>query len=187
MEYLLEHDLPFTLSYYRDNECSTHLHNLQFGEEQMIVAMRRAFDVIEQHLPKRCLIRSLIDRANMTTTHQHTCGVGHSYLVINQHGGIAKCHVDITQTITTVDADDPLQVIRDDHQGVQGVAVEDKEGCRTCQWRYWCTGGCPLLTYRITGRSDIKSPNCNIYKALFPETLRLEAMRLLKYTSPMIF
>jgi uncharacterized protein len=66
------------------------------------------------------------------------------------------------------------------------VAVEEKEGCRTCDWRYWCTGGCPLLTYRATGRSDIKSPNCNIYKALFPEALRLEALRLLKYETPII-
>jgi uncharacterized protein len=41
-----------------------------------------------------------------------------------------------------------------------------------------------LLTHRITGRYDIKSPNCAIYKALFPEALRLEALRLLKYESP---
>lgn len=115
----------------------------------------------------------------MTRMHRYTCNVEHSYLVIDQHGGIAKCHADIKQTTTTIDADDPLQVIRDDRQGVLGFAVEDKEGCRMCQWRYWCSGGCPLLTYRITGRSDIKSPNCNIYKTLFPEALRLEALRLL--------
>jgi hypothetical protein len=38
-----------------------------------------------------------------------------------------------------------------------------------------------LTTYRATGRYDVKSPNCNIYKALFPEALRLEGLRLLKY------
>ncbi len=31
------------------------------------------------------------------------------------------------------------------------------------------------------GDNDVKSPNCNIYKALFPEALRLEGLRLLKY------
>jgi len=45
----------------------------------------------------------------------------------------------------------------------------------------WCAGGCPLATYRATGRYDVKSPNCNIYRALFPEALRLEGLRLLKY------
>ena len=42
----------------------------------------------------------------------------------------------------------------------------------------------PLLTYRATGRFDVKSPNCNIYKALFPGVLHLEALRLLRYEEP---
>jgi uncharacterized protein len=59
--------------------------------------------------------------------------------------------------------------------------VIEKEGCKTCEWKNWCAGGCPLATHRATGRYDVKSPNCNIYKALFPEALRLEGLRLLKY------
>lgn len=187
MRYVLEHDMPFTLSYYRDNECSMHLSNLRFEEEQMIAAMQAVFAVIEQQLPRRSLLGCLIDRADMRAMHHHTCSVGHSYLVIDQHGGVAKCQADIKRLITTIDADDPLQIIRDDRQGIQGLSVEEKEGCRTCDWRYWCTGGCPLLTYRATGRYDVKSPNCNIYKALFPEVLRLEAQRLLRYEAPVMW
>jgi uncharacterized protein len=184
IEYILEREMPFTLSYYRDNECSTHSFDLQFTDAQMISAMRTVFAVIEQRLPEQCLVDSLIDKARMTTPHQRTCGIGQNYLVIDQHGRIAKCHADITSIVTTIGAEDPLQAIQDDRQGVQGVSVDEKEGCRTCQWRYWCTGGCPLLTYRVTGRSDVKSPYCNVYKTLFPEVLRLEALRLLKYTQP---
>jgi uncharacterized protein len=187
VEYLLDRELRFTFSYYRDNDCSATLRDLQYTEERMIATMRAAFGIIEQHLPRQRLIDSLIDKASLNTPHQHTCAVGRSYLVIDQHGGIAKCQADIKRTVTTIDAEDPLQVIRDDRSGVQGLSVDEKEGCRVCQWRYWCTGGCPLLTHRLTGRYDIKSPNCNIYKALFPEVLRLEALRLLKYTSPITF
>ena len=184
LEYLLQRDLPFGLSYYRDNECSTHLTDLQFTDAHMISGMRNAFTYIEEHLPRRPLLGLLVDKARTQTPHRYTCGVGRNYLAINQRGGIAKCQADITSTVTTIDADNPLQAIREDRHGVQAVPVEEKEGCRTCEWRYWCSGGCPMLTYRITGRSDIKSPNCAIYKALFPEALRLEALRLLKYTSP---
>ena len=152
----------------------------------MIEGMREAFAVIERSLPRHSLLGSLIDKASMDAPHSHTCGVGRNYLVIDQRGGVAKCQADITQTVTTIEHDDPLDVIRTDRKGVQGVAVEEKEGCRDCQWRHWCTGGCPLLTYRITGRNDIKSPNCNIYKALFPDALHLEALRLLSYESPII-
>ena len=186
IRYVLEHDLPFTLSYYRENECSTHLSDLRFEEEQMIAAMQAVFTVIEQQLPRRSLLGCLIDRADMRAMHQHTCSVGHSYLVIDQYGGVAKCQADIKHLVTTIAADDPLQIIRDDRQGIQGLSVEEKEGCRTCDWRYWCAGGCPLLTYRATGRYDVKSPNCNIYKALFPEVLHLEAQRLLRYEAPVI-
>src|SRR5579859_8200913 len=186
MEYILERDLPFTMSYYRDNECSTHLSDLQFTDARMINGMRMAFAYIEHHLPKRPLLGSLIDKANMSVPHQYACNMGRDYLVIDQRGGIAKCQADISNTVTTIDADNPLQVIREDRQGMQAIAVEDKEGCRSCEWRYWCSGGCPLLTYRLTGRNDIKSPNCAIYKALFPEVLRLEALRLLKYEEPIM-
>ena len=31
------------------------------------------------------------------------------------------------------------------------------------------------------GRYDVKSPNCNIYKTLYPEALRLEGLRLIEY------
>jgi type II secretory pathway component PulL len=37
-----------------------------------------------------------------------------------------------------------------------------------------------LANFRATGRYDAKSPNCYIYKALFPEIMRLEGLRLLK-------
>jgi uncharacterized protein len=186
LEYILQRDLPFGLSYYRDNECSTHLSDLQFTDAHMISGMRNAFAYIEQHLPRRPLLGLLVDKASTRAPHQYKCGVGRNYLAINQQGGIARCQMDITDVVTSVDADNPLQAIREHRQGVQAVAIDDKEGCRTCEWRYWCSGGCPMLTYRLTGRSDIRSPNCAIYKALFPEALRLEALRLLKYESPIV-
>jgi uncharacterized protein len=184
--YILERDMPFSLNYYRDNDCSTHIHDLRFNDEQMIAAMRSVFALIEHNLPQRSLLDALIDKADLQQPHYRTCGVGHNYLVIDQKGGVAKCHADIKRTITTIATDDPLLVIRNDRQGVQGHTVHEKEGCRSCSWRNWCTGGCPLLTFRATGRSDVKSPNCNIYKALFPDVLRLEALRLLKYVPPLL-
>jgi uncharacterized protein len=185
MEYLLERDLPFSLSYYRENECSASLTDLQFGTGEMIRAMRAAFAVIEQRLPKRRLLGSLIDRAHPTRPQSHTCGMGRHYLVIDQHGGISRCHAANEAPVATIESLDPLAAIRRRGQGLHAVPVEEKSGCRSCLWRYWCSGGCPALTYRLTGRLDVQSPNCAIYQALFPEVLRLEALRLLKYVTPL--
>jgi uncharacterized protein len=118
ISYILERDMPFSLNYYRDNDCSTHIRDLQFTDEQMIDAMHAVFALIEHNLPRRTLLGSLLDKANLQSPHQSTCGVGNNYLVIDQKGGIAKCHADMKQTITTVAVDDPLLILRNDRQGI---------------------------------------------------------------------
>ena len=182
--YVLERNLPFTLNFFRDNDaCGVPNHQLRYEEDQLIEAMLAAFKVIEDNLPPYSLLGNLLDLAHLDNFHEHTCGVGHSYMVINHKGGVAKCHMALDQTVATVNDDNPLQAIQLDHIGIQNLPVTEKEGCKTCEWQNWCAGGCPALTYRMTGRYDIKSPNCRIYKTLFPEVLRLEGLRLLKYSN----
>src|SRR5204863_2366385 len=40
IDYILQREMSFTLSYYRDNECSTHIRDLQFSDTQMITRMQ---------------------------------------------------------------------------------------------------------------------------------------------------
>jgi uncharacterized protein len=178
--YVLERGLPFNLNFFRDNECAAPFGDLQMQDDRLIDAMFHVFDVIEANLPDHSLLGSLIDRSQFNQPHDKTCGVGESYLVIDHQGHIAKCHMEIEKPITDVYANDPLALIRADQIGIQNVSVEEKEGCRDCEWKYWCAGGCPLLTYRATGRFDVKSPYCRVYKAIYPRLLRLEGLRLLK-------
>lgn len=181
MAWILERDLPFSLNFYRENELSASHEDMRLDEEKIINGMLAAFKVIENNLPRRPFLGGMIDRANLSVSHTHTCGVGQNYLVFDQNGQVAKCQMHIRKPITDVHVADPLAVIRADQIGIQNISVEEKEGCKTCEWKHWCAGGCSLATYRATGRYDVKSPNCNIYKALFPEALRLEGLRLLNY------
>lgn len=183
VRYVLDRELPFTLNFYRDNECAGSFADLQYEEQAIIDAMLEAFAVIEENLPRYSLLGAILDRARLDVAHDRPCGVGESYMVIDQNGQVAKCQMEIEQTLTDIHAQDPLGVIRADSIMLQNPTVDEKEGCKTCQWRYWCAGGCPALTYRATGRFDVKSPNCNIYQALFPAVLRLEGLRILKYAN----
>lgn len=177
ISWILKHDLPFSLNFYRENELSASNTDMRLDEEKIINGMLAAFKVIESNLPRRSLLPALVDRANLSAPHLHTCGVGQNYLVFDQNGQVAKCQMHIRKPITNIHVKDPLAVIRADQIGIQNLSVEEKEGCRTCEWKYWCTGGCSLATHRATGRYDVKSPNCNIYKALYPEAVRLEGLR----------
>lgn len=181
ISWILDRDLPFSLNFYRENELSTSYTDMQLKDEKIIHGVLAAYKVIEKQLPQRSLLAALIDRANLAVPHIHTCGVGQNYLVFDQNGKVAKCQMQIHKPLTDLDAADPLAFIRADQGGIQNLPVMEKEGCKTCEWKHWCTGGCPLETHRVTGRYDVKSPNCNIYKALFPEALRLEGLRLWKY------
>lgn len=181
--WISDRDLPFSLNFYRENDLSLSAshEDMRLDEQKVINGMLATFKVLENNMPRQPVLGGIIDRANLSVSHTHTCGVGQNYLVFDQNGQVAKCQMHIRKPITDVHVTDPLAVIRADQIGIQNISVEEKEGCKTCEWKHWCTGGCPLATYRATGRYDVKSPNCNIYKALFPEALRLEGLRLLKY------
>jgi uncharacterized protein len=183
--YALERSLLFNLNFYRDGETTDDL-KLRADNEALTASLYRVFGIIEDWMPAYSLLGSLIDKADFSVSHSNACSAGHSYLVVDQNGSIARCQMEIEQPITSIHQPDPLEEIRLHSGGFQNRRVEEKEGCRTCSWRYWCAGGCPLLTYRATGRNDVKSPYCDVYRAVYPGLLRLEGLRLLKWESPIM-
>ena len=183
VRFALERDLTFSLNLFRDNDCADSLADLRYEERAMTKALMAAFGEIENRLPRWSVLGSILDRGQLLQPRQRSCGVGQDYVVIDERGRIAKCHMEIERTLGDVFADDPLQLIRQDRTIALNLLVDEKEGCRDCTWRYWCSGGCSVATFRATGRYDIKSPNCNIYKAIYPQALRLEGLRLLKYSA----
>lgn len=181
VRYALDRQLTFSLNFFRDNDCAATFGDLQYEERDMTSALLETFEVIGQDLPRWSVLGSILDRGQLLEPRQQSCGVGHDYVVIDQSGKVAKCHMEIERTLGDVFRDDPLDLVRRDTTTTLNLLVDDKEGCRDCQWRYWCSGGCSVATFRATGRYDVKSPNCNIYKAIYPHALRLEGLRILKY------
>lgn len=183
VEWALQRQLTFNINFYRENDQSASFQDLRLQEARLIQMMKKAFQVIESNFPPHSLLGLLLDRTNLSTAHDTACSAGHSYLVIDQNGKIAKCQMEIERPVTTVWEKDPLRILRASTNGLQNLTVEEKEGCKECEWKYWCAGGCPAQTFRYTGRYDVKSPNCNLYKNLFPEIVRLEGLRILKYAA----
>jgi uncharacterized protein len=184
VRFALDRNLTFSLNFFRDNDCSASFPDLRYEEQTMISSLLEAFGVVEEFLPPWSVLGTVLDRGQLLQPRERPCGVGQDYVVIDQRGHVAKCHMEIERTLGDVFADDPLRLVREDENTVQNLQVDEKEGCRDCTWRYWCSGGCAVATFRATGRYDIKSPNCNIYKAIYPAALRLEGLRLLKYAIP---
>lgn len=178
--WILEYRVPFHINFYRENDLALDRKTLKLDEEKIIFGMLRVYRTIEKNLPDFNLLQALADLSNFSNPHTKTCGVGQNYMVFDHQGNISKCQMQRNVPITNISEIDPLLHIQNDVHGIQNPSVDRKEPCKSCEWRYWCAGGCPLVTFRATGRYDLNSPNCEIYKAIYPEVIRLEALRLLK-------
>lgn len=181
VRWLLDYDVPFHLHFYRQPTPVAGQDDLLLEENAVIEKMWQVFRVIEERLPRRSVLKGLVDYADMSYAHQTTCAMGHNYLVFDHQGALTTCQMLMSQPVGDVHAANPLALIRSADIPVRNTPVDEKEGCQTCSWRYWCAGGCPVQTFRQTGRTDVKSPNCRIYKALYPGVIRLEALRLIHY------
>lgn len=185
VRFILERNLPFNIGFVRENMNVTDLADMRLLDHNMMKAMDEVFSVVESNIPKYSLLGGMLaDQSNFLSPREHTCGMGLAYMVVDHHGHITKCQMEMDTSVTHIDAENPLKILREDTNGLVNVSVEEKEGCRACEWRYGCSGGCPKLTYQATGRNDVKSPYCNIYKDIYPKLMRLEGLRILKYYSP---
>ncbi|NTU85880.1 MAG: SPASM domain-containing protein [Chloroflexales bacterium] len=178
--WLLEQGLAFTVSFYREHACGQGRDDLALEEARIIAGMRAIYAAVEASPPPWSVLGALLDRADLSHAHGRACAAGEHYMVIDHHGRVSACQMAMARPVATVADADPLGAIRLDPRLPLGLPVDDKEGCRSCEWRYWCGGGCPIATLRATVRSDLRSPSCAIYKALYPDLIRLEGRRLLR-------
>jgi uncharacterized protein len=176
VRWALERALPVSLNFYRQTQLA--LADMALEEDAIIQGMLAAYAVFEEFLPSQFFLNGLLDRIQMDA-HLHTCGVGMSYMVVTHEGKLAQCQMHLEQPVVPSPTGNWLHVLGNGK--IQNVSVEEKSGCRECVYRYRCSGGCPLETFRATERWDVQSPNCRIYKTLLPAALRLEGLRLLKY------
>ena len=175
---ILERNLPTRFSFYRANPFSRGRRELALEEEAIISGMLAAYDELEADPPDWPFTRGLLDRAD-TVPHAHACGVGLNYLVFTHTGAVSQCQMHLDHPVHPgTDGDLSAAVAAGP---ILNLHVEEKEGCRDCDFRFACAGGCPLETFRVTGRFDVRSPNCRIYQSLLPHVWRLEGLRLLRH------
>lgn len=178
--YALERGLTPNLNFYRECGEACQAMDWRAGDRVLIEGVRTALAEIEARLPEQSIAAGLLDRANLAVPHFHTCGAGQSYLAIDPQGRVSRCHMDMSTTLGHAWEGDPLAAIQEPTGGWRNLEVDGRRECSSCIWRYYCTGGCPLLTYRLTGQDDGASPYCEVYRTLLPEVLRVEALRLLR-------
>lgn len=177
---LLDRGIPFSINLYRDAPSTSSTHDVLLSEQKLIDGLKAAYAVIEESMPRRSLLGAIADRANFAYPHFHPCAAGRDYVVIDARGNIAKCQMALDCVVGTIESHDIVELVRNESIGLLNPHVESRQGCKDCIWRARCAGGCPLLTHTRTGHYDVRSPVCSIYQAIFPDVVRLEALRIMR-------
>jgi len=177
-KYLLDYRSPFTFSFYRKTPFANQ--ELEINSKKLIYYLEQAYQIIYNNPPSYKLIDRLLDRVNPERPRLYSCGVGRNFLIVRPDGKIVSCPMTFETPIGSVEDKDLTKVIkRGDF--TKGVSVEERNLCRRCQWKYICGGGCPFLALKQKGDYKDSSPYCEVYKALIPEILKIEAKRLICY------
>ncbi len=182
-KYLLKKNIPFAFNFYREN--SYVKEKLEGDNEKLIKYLTKAYKIIYDNPPKQQIINGLLDRVSFRQPHQWTCGMGHNYIVVRQDGKIVSCQMTLEKPIGSINKGDSIKtMLNGNFVKPKNLTVEDKKPCNTCQWKYVCCGGCPLLTYKQKKSYKVNSPYCTVYKKLIPKVLQIEAKRIIKYAYP---
>jgi uncharacterized protein len=172
--FALEHRLMLNLNFYRPHHLDD---TLAADNADLTRALQQALKVIEANLPDYNFMEGLIDRSNFGAAHQHVCGAGRNYLSIDTDGSVLPCHMLTGYNLPGI----PLQMLESPQfDDFDNPPIDQRNGCNTCEWRYWCAGGCPVHAKNVMGTSNVSSPYCSVYKAIYPDLIRLQALQLLR-------
>ncbi|NMB83901.1 radical SAM protein [Candidatus Roizmanbacteria bacterium] len=177
--FLLKKDIPFAFNLYQENIRAPD--GLTADNKDLIKYMSKSFRIIRDDPPANSIINSLIAGISFFP-HSVTCGLGISYFTVDHKGFLSSCPLMMENRIGSIGDKDIIKTIKEKRLIAQnGFEVDDKEICKTCSFRYICTGGCAYLTIQNKGKASSNSPYCDFYKAIIPEILKIEANRLIKF------
>lgn len=171
--YLLKNNIGFRYSLYRGSD---NLDPKNVNPKEAIRILNQCYDLFEQNLPENDLMffHQFCD-IKFTKKRKRNCGIGSNGIVIGHKGQVSICQILLDQPVGDISEDtNLLKMVKNQNQfNAKDHTVDDKLECKSCLWRYICSGGCPLLTKAAYGSYDMSSPYCEVFRAIIPRLIRI--------------
>jgi uncharacterized protein len=177
---ILERGWTFRYSLQRDTD-SGNPAVLRY-EAEVIEELNACYDIIEEFLPER----------DITQMHQfgdvvfnrsvnRACGAGASFFSVGHAGELGVCGLGLAAPKGNLyDEGDLLTNVRHNNATFASGNAKHYEDCSQCYWRGSCAGACPLQTLSSCRRMEVKSPYCEIYKAVLPRILKIKGLQMIR-------
>lgn len=175
VSYFLKRNIRFRLQFFIDNPKAAV--KTAPEEKDLIAALKKTYRIVEKNMPDYPFAEALLHTLRLYAP-THTCGAAnHTFVSVRNDGQLANCNWWLEKNIGSVLDNDPLDLARKKGVIKPVSALNRKIACNTCQWRHICSG-CPLEFY--WDEKKTAGSYCKTKKALIPEVIRLEALRILK-------
>lgn len=177
--WLSEKQIPFSLNFYRQPRHSQALDPLALDESAVPEILKTYRMLCQQH-PEQSLLNGVLDRTNLAHAHEYACGAGRNYLAFDTQGQLSACQMLQSEAQSfDLASCDLLEAVRQLASNNLNPPAREKSACLQCEWTLWCAGGCSLAAYYSSGDYFAPTPHCALYRAIFPQILRLEAKRIM--------
>lgn len=139
-----------------------------FNYEKAFAVFKKVYSFLGEEIDKGYPFESKhqFGELKLLNIFDQNCGAGRDSGTIYSNGDIYFCQqqVGTKEIIGSIFSDeDLLDIVKKGNYFNDNLSDE----CQECNYRYVCTGGCPLV------RIDGKSPSCDFYKKIIPILYRL--------------
>lgn len=94
-----------------------------------------------------------------------SCNAGKTSVSVAADGTVFPCHMLHFEDLSLGSAfTDSAESIREALAGFRLPSVDEVDGCKTCDVRYLCGGGCRARSRLEYGRLDVRDPYCSYYR-----------------------
>jgi len=183
-KYAFDKNIHFSLNIVRESNCAVveNKKSKDLWDKSFIEKYKKAIWEYKDYLQVNVSVLNLFsDRARLNDIHLKACGIEENYIILDHNGNMHKCQMLISknQSVGTIFDENWLEIGIPKLKTIN-TDIANNSKCSRCKWRYLCSGGCSLIRQNQKARYSC-SPNCNLYKAIFPEIMKLEAYRLDKF------
>jgi radical SAM protein with 4Fe4S-binding SPASM domain len=96
------------------------------------------------------------------------CGMGEKTIAVKEDGTVVPCHLFFSSAGAGVGNILDEDIVEKLCRFASALpTVDDVEGCRECDMRYFCGNGCWAHVHAAHGSFERKNPYCGFYKRYF--------------------
>ena len=101
------------------------------------------------------------------------CGTGEQLISVGTDGSLYPCHMLMEDEFKMGNLleKDVMSLLVHNAKRKYKVEVDDMDGCKECEFKYLCGGGCRARAYLYTDKITSKDPFCPMYYGFFDEVM----------------